>query len=133
MTAAEQAIGADWKVGDRLFHVRYKGRGGHPDEGYFVTLTAATPARVRAGNLTWTRDGRAYGGDYSQGSLRAIQDGDEALDAAWRARAVAEEQARRHAYRAERLVWVGRSDWRKLSAEQVDTIHGWLAAAGVKA
>ena len=74
-------IGADWKVGDRVFvRVRFDGCG--DDVGYVATITHATATRVKISDRAWTRDGRPYGNNWMH--LRPLQDGDEARDAARR-------------------------------------------------
>ena len=40
---------------------------------------------------------------------------------------------KRRINRADRLGYLDWREWRKLPPEQVETIHGWLADAGVKA
>lgn len=130
-------IGAGWKVGDKVFCIKNtSGIDGHPDyreDGYIVTITAATPARVKVGERTWTRHGRAYGGDsWAQGYLRPLMDGDDARDAAWREKVRAANAEKRRIERADRLGHLDWREWRKLPPEQVETIHGWLVDAGVK-
>lgn len=131
-------IGAGWKVGDRVFLVKraqgYYGTPGYREDGYIVTITAATPARVKVGERTWTRHGRAYGGDsWAQGYLRPLMDGDDARDAAWREKVRAANAEKRRIERADRLGHLDWREWRKLPPEHIETIHGWLVDAGVKA
>lgn len=122
-------IGADWKVGDKVFLVMRRDVYGD-DVGYIATITATTPTRVKVGDRAWTRDGRPYGDHWM--FLRPLQDGDEARDAAWREKVRAEKEERHRAARADALGHLDWREWRALPAEQVETIHGWLAAAGVE-
>ena len=115
----------DWTVGTRVFCITSDH--GRPEKGHIITLDGETKARVRRGKDEWTRDGRPYGGQKSRPHIRSLRDGDNALDAAWRASVMAENNRRAHEARAWTLTGVHGQTWSKLSPDKIEQIHAWLA------